>query len=110
MAWEDLAAQMDADVDSGVGDCIRFSADAGVTWTHQQGFVLSASVTGGIIGMDEPLGAKMRVKLTRDLFADGVPDRSVRLQHPQLGPGTYRSAGGETQEQGRYILFDVQKV
>lgn len=111
MAWEDLAARMDAAVDSAVGDSIRFSTDAGATWSTQNGFVLSAAMTGGIIGMDEPLGGRMRVKLPRSLFGDdGVPSRSVRLEHVRLGPGTYRPAGGEPEEQGRYILFDVQKV
>ncbi len=110
MAWEDLAAQMDSTVDDVLGDGIRFSNDSGATWTTQQGFVLSASLTNGIIGMDEPLGAKMRVKMARDLFPSGVPGRTVRLQHSRLGAGTYRPAGGEPEEQGRYILFDVQKV
>lgn len=108
--WSDLAAKMDMSVDTALGDAIRFSSDIGVSWTMQQGFVLSAAVTNGIVGMDEPLGGKMRVKMPRDLFVDGVPDRRVRLQHARLGPGTFRPAGGEPEEQGRYILFDVQKV
>ena len=110
MAWEDLAAQMDSVVDGTLGDSIRFSNDAGATWSNQKGFVLSASMTNGIIGMDEPLGAAMRVKMARDLFPTGVPARTVRLSHARLGPDTFRPAGGEPEEQGRYILFDVQKV
>jgi hypothetical protein len=111
MSWDDLAAKMDADVDTVLGDTILFSADAGSSWSSENGFVLSASMTNGIIGMDEPLGARMRVKMARDLFgASGLPGRSVRLQHARLGQGTYRPAGGEPEEQGRYILFDVQRV
>jgi hypothetical protein len=101
---------MDASVDSVLGDSIRFSSDGGSTWSTQSGFVLSAAMTGGIVGMDEPLGGRMRVKMARDLFTDGLPGRSVRLEHARLGTGTFRPAGGEPEEQGRYILFDVQKV
>lgn len=111
MAWSDLSAKMDATVDEQLGDDIRFSANAGGSWSMVKGFVLPSSMTNGLIGMDEPLGSRPRVKLPRTLFGDaGLPDGNVRVQHAMLGPGTYRSAGGEPEEQGRYILFDVQKV
>ena len=110
--WSDLAARMDAVVDAGVGDAISFSDDSGATWRTEQGFIVPAIATGGIMGMDEPLGTRNRVKLPRDLFgAAGTPNRAtIRIQHARLGTGTFRPAGGEPEEQGRYILFDVQKV
>lgn len=111
MAWSDLAPQMDAIVDETLGDSIRYRASSSAAWTTVQGFVLPSSITSGIIGMDEPLGGRMRVKLPRSLFGDtGVPSRDVRLEHTLLGVGTFRPAGGETEDQGRYVLFDVQKV
>jgi hypothetical protein len=101
---------MDETVDTALGDAISLSLDAGATWTPQMGFVIAVSSTGGIMGMDEPLGTRKRVKMPRSLFPTGEPSRSVQLRHARLGAGTYRAAGGEPEEQGRYILFDVQKV
>lgn len=108
--WSDLSAQMDEAVDTALGDTITTSLDEGGTWAPVQGFVLPASSTGGIVGMDEPLGQRSRVKMPRDLFPAGEPDRKVRIQHTRLGAGIYRPCGGESENQGRYVLFDVQKV
>lgn len=110
MSWEDLAAQMDATVDAAVGDAIELSTNSGASFQPVQGFVAPYVAGMGIGGFDEPLGSRNRVKLLRSYFADGVPGRDVRLRSPRLGAGTFRPASSEPEEQGRYVLFDVQKV
>lgn len=108
--WSELAAKMDATVDTALGDTIQLSLNSGATYAAVQGFVAPFVAGIGIGAMDEPLGSRNRVKLDRALFGGGMPGRNVRVQHPMLGAGTYRPASGEPEEQGRYVLFDVQKV
>lgn len=108
--WSELSARLDATVDDTLGDTIQLSLNSGATYTPVKGFVGPFVAGIGIGAMDEPLGSRNRVKLDRSLFGGGLPGRNVRVQHALLGAGTYRPASGEPEEQGRYVLFDVQKV
>lgn len=108
--WSELSADLDEAVDSLLGDTLSVSTNAGATWRDVQGFVLPVGHSLNVGSIDEPLGSRPRIKLKRDLFANGIPPRTLRIKHATLGADTYRPAGSEPQEQGRYVIFDVQKV
>lgn len=109
--WETHSPQMDDDIDSRLGDTISLSLDAGATFSDIVGYILLVVVSSGIDGFDETLGYRPRAKIRKTIIGADPPDRSVvRLRSAKLGDFTYQPAGGEPDDQGRYWLFDIQKI
>jgi hypothetical protein len=114
--WDALSARMDADVDDGVGDRILYSTDGSDPVAVLPGFVLFDSETGeGLtrssfgLQLDETLGSRNRIKIRADLIG-GAPQRNHRIRHPKLGNFLWQPAGSDPETQGRYVIFDIQKV
>lgn len=106
-AWDQAAALLDAKVDEYLGDDIDYAAN-GVTFAPIKGFVLLNMASLGLESIDEIVGSRNRVKIAKAVLPR--PERTHRLRHPRLGSGTFRPAGTVPEEQGRYWLFDVEKV
>lgn len=108
--WDQYFDKLDSAVDAHVGDTIDYSISG--KFVKVQGFVVTAAEPQRGEGdyLDNILGVKKRVKLNKSLGI--LPSGSHRLRHPQLGAGTWRPLGVEDDEetQGRYWIFDVQKV
>jgi hypothetical protein len=106
--WDIAAAKMDAAVDGIVGDTISYALD-GLNFADVQGFVLD-DTTGedGYEALREDNAVRKRVKIAKAK----VPEISLdhRLRHPRLGTATFRPTNSIPQSEGRYWLFDVQKV
>lgn len=107
MSWDSAAAAMDAEVDARLGDTISYAAN-GVTFVDVSGFVLFTDVPLGLDASDEIFDARPRVKLAKAVVP--YPDPQHRLRSTKLGEATYRPAGSLPQEQGRYWLFDVERI
>ena len=105
--WDTHSAVMDEVVDERLGDTISYSLD-GVTFTDLKGFVLPFGESIGLDGIDPTLGTRWRGKIRKTLVAE--PLGSHRLRHPKLGADTWRPAADDPENQGRYWLFDIQKV
>lgn len=107
---------MDAAVDSGVGDRVRYwhngkwlgVAPVGYTDPVVEAFVIIAAAPVNLDGIDEILGNRKRIKISREYVDE--PLRSDRIAHPLLGEGWFRPAGGQPETEGRYVIFDVQKA
>ena len=109
--WESASPIMDGKVDQILGDTFSVSLDGGQTYEPRKGFYLPVSAGGGFSPYDENLGSKPRVKMSKDILGDTPPDRRyVRLRYAKLGDATYCPGGAEPDEQGRYWIFDIQKV
>jgi hypothetical protein len=107
--WDAAAAKMDAAVDSMLGDALQVRLAGAPAFVAMQGFVVDDSEPQAFdTALDETLGTRKRVKIAKALMP--VPSRNHRIQHPRLGPGTFAPAGSDPQSQGRYWIFDVQKV
>lgn len=104
--WDQLSAQMDGIVDAGVGDDISYDAGAGPVAI--KGFVIPTVEPGGLDAFDDKLGSRPRVKVAKATVP--VVSSSHRLTAPLLGSGSFRPANSDPEEQGRYWIFDVQKV
>lgn len=109
MSWDDLAAQMDLVVDNGLGDTIQLALN-GLTFVDVQGFVLPFAASEGLGAFDETLGSRIRVKLAKAIVGEEEPSRAIRLRSAKLGSSTWRPAGSHPDDQGRYWIFDIQKV
>ena len=107
MSWDDAAAAMDAEVDARLGDTIAYAAN-GVTFVNIKGFVLFTDTPSGLDATDEIFDARPRVKIAKSVVP--YPDPQHRLRSAKLGAATYRPAGSVPEEQGRYWLFDVERV
>jgi len=100
---------MDASVDARLADTISYSPNGGATYVDMLGYVLPFSQGLGLDELDPTLGSRWRVKLAKALVP--LPARTHRLQHPKLGVGTtWRPAGNDPEDQGRYWIFDIQKA
>ena len=109
--WEIHSQAMDAKVDELLGDTISLSTNGGASYTTVGGFILLVVGSSGIDGFDETLGYKPRAKLHKSLIGEEPPNRdTVRIRAGKLGGLTYQPAGGEPDDQGRYWLFDIQKM
>lgn len=107
MDWDQASAVMDQAVDARLGDTIAYAAN-GVSFVALKGFV---DFTGDPIGLDatdEIFNSRPRIKVAKAVIP--YPDPSHRLQSSKLGPGTFRPAGSVPVEQGRYWLFDIEKI
>lgn len=107
MSWDQASAAMDSAVDALLGDTIAYAAN-GVTFVDIKGFVLFTDAPLGLDATDEIFDSRPRVKIDRTVVP--YPDPQHRLRHAKLGPGTYRPAGSVPEQQGRYWLFDVERV
>lgn len=110
MAWSDHAARMDDKVDLMLGDDIELAVD-GVTFIPVKGFIIRPTESvDGIIGLDGPLGSRYRAKLNNALFLGEGPSNATRLRSTKLPAGTWKAGGDDPDEQGRYVIFDLQKA
>lgn len=107
--WDTASSKMDIAVDERLGDTISYSTDSGVTFTDLPGFVLFFTEGFGLNSLDSALGSRPRVKIRKDLIGEVNP-RTHRLRHPRLGADTYRPGNDDPDDQGRYVIFDIQKV
>lgn len=105
--WADYAAKLDAGVDSYLGDTISYSR-AGGAFEDVQGFVILAGDVPelGVTQIDS-IREVDRVKLNAAL---GKPADADRLRHSKLGAGTFKPTNAEPSVQGRYWIFELQKV
>lgn len=106
--WETASAKMDQEVDARLADTISYSTDGGATFVPTPGFILPFTESFGLGGIDAPLGSRMRVKIAKAILAAPLPTH--RLTHPLLGADTWKPAGEDPDQQGRYWIFDIQKV
>lgn len=106
--WDSVMAIVDPAVDGTVGDKIRYAID-GTTFTVIPGFVFD-DVQGetSYESNDDDFDVRKRVKISKALIGD--VSLAHRLQHPRLGAGTFRPTNSVPQSEGRYWLFEVQKV
>ena len=110
--WDSASAQMDDAVDARLGDTIQLSIDGGNTFLPVKGYYLPYAAGGGLEIYDEPLGQKPRFKLQVKHFPGGrQPSFDYdRMRCAKAGPFTFRPSGSAPDEQGRYFIFDIQKV
>jgi hypothetical protein len=110
--WEAAAARMDAAVDTYLGDTILVQMGGGEfdPFVPMKAFVIDvdASQPTDFDPIDEPLGNRKRIKIAKGTMP--VVSVNHRIKHPRLGEGVYRPSGALPENQGRYWLFDVQKV
>ena len=107
--WDVAAPAMDEAIDERLSDTIAYSTDEGATYDDIAGYVLPFAEGLGLNEIDSPLGARWRVKVRKTLVDE--PSRTHRLKHPKLGVDTvWRPAGEDPDDQGRYWIFDIQKV
>lgn len=106
--WDEASAQMDADVDARLSDTIAYSSDEGDSWENLPGYILPFAEGLGLGPIDPALGSRFRVKIAKSVVAE--PDRTHRLRHAKLGASTWRPAGSDPDDQGRYWIFDIQQV
>lgn len=106
--WDVASEKMDEDVDARLSDTINYSTDEGASYEEIAGYVLPFAEGLGLGPIDAPLGSRYRVKIRKTLIPE--PHRTHRLRHRLLGDATYRPAGSDPDDQGRYWIFDVQKV
>lgn len=107
--WDGLADRMDDAVDGTVSDTILYALD-GVTFTAISGYIFD-DVQGETAyeQNEDTFDVRKRVKIRKSLV--GTVLLSHRLRHPRLGTGTFRPmSDGIPQSEGRYWLFEVQKV
>lgn len=104
--WADLSQRLDKAVDT-LGDTIHYSTD-GTTFVDLDGFVIFPEEAVVGFGIDE-LNSRPQLKISKEL----VP--VVRQSHrftcvARLGAGTWQPSSKQPSTQGRYWLFDIQKV
>ena len=108
-AWDELAAQMDEEVDAAVGDTIAYSVNGGVDYVDYPGFLIPFEQGLGLDGIDETLGRRLRVKLGVR-FVPKV-SRAHRLKVvAKMGEQVYQPIESVEANDGRYNVFDIQKV
>lgn len=105
--WDEAAAKMDAAVDEHLSDTISYALD-GATFVDMPGYVVVFSEGLGLGEIDPTLGSRNRVKIAKSLVPEVL--LTHRLRHEKLGAGTFRPAGENPDEQGRYWIFDVQET
>lgn len=105
--WDALSAQLDTACDDGVGDTIAYAAN-GVSFVDIKGYVLFTENPLGLDATDEIFDTRPRIKLAKAVVP--YPEPQHRIRSAKLGPATYRPAGSIPEDQGRYWLFDVERV
>jgi hypothetical protein len=107
-AWDRAAARMDAAYHAHLADRINYSI-AGAAFAMIPGTVIDETEPlTGVDEFDETLGERKRVKVAKALVP--VVSMQDRIQHPRLGPGTFRPVGKHVATQGRDWIFDVQEA
>lgn len=108
MSYAALAARMDAEVDTRLGDSISYSIN-GAPYASIQGFITDADPGQDLAatGLD-PLPKRKRVKVARTVIER--PSTADRLQADLLGPGVFRPRTSKPRVDGRYWIFDVERV
>lgn len=106
--WDAASAMMDTDVDARLSDTIAYSIDEGASFDEVAGYILPFAEGLGLGPIDPILGSRYRAKIAKALIPE--PDRTHRLRHPKLGDATFRPAGADPDDQGRYWIFDIQAV
>lgn len=114
--WDKASKVLDRGVDGMVGDRLRYrhrgvwlgAVPAGGVDAVVAGFVINDAAALNINEVDETLGSRWRVKISSALVDQ--PIQSDRIQHPKMGSGWFCPAGSQIENDGRYWIFDVQKV
>lgn len=106
--WDSAADLMDGAVDNLLGDRIRYKRATDADFVVIEGFVVIEVAGETVEENDEIVSSIPRLKVAKTTIAH--PSLADRIQHPKLGSGTYRPLGSDPQTQGRYWVFDVQKV
>jgi len=107
--WDEASAAMDEGVDARLSDTVAYSTDEGATFTNIAAYVLPFAEGLGLNEIDPALGSRWRIKVAKSIVDE--PKRTHRLKHHKLGANTvWRPAGDDPDEQGRYWIFDIQKV
>jgi hypothetical protein len=108
MDYAALAARMDAEVDTRLGDSISYS-QRGAPFRPIKGFVTDADPGQDLsaAGID-PLPRRKRVKVAIASVAE--ISTQDRLQADLLGPGIFRPRVSKPRVDGRYWLFDVERA
>lgn len=106
--WDAASTKMDEDVDAHLSDTILYSTSAGV-FEEIPGYILPFAEGLALGPVDGALGSRWRVKIAKAHIEE--PSRNHRLRHPKLGDdAVWRPAGENPDDQGRYWIFDIQKV
>lgn len=106
--WSQASATLDATVDRHLCDEIYIAAD-GVTFSQQPGFVILGEAGLGMGAIDENFSSRNRLKIAKTILP--VITSTHRFKAAELGIDVvWKSGGGEPQEQGRYLIFDIQKA
>jgi hypothetical protein len=105
--WDQFADILDATVDDKLGDRIEYAAN-GVNFVPIAGFVKTANANLDLSPIDEMTDSRPRVKIAKALVP--YPDPAHRLRHPRLGQGTFRPASTLPDDEGRYWIFDVERI
>lgn len=105
------AAKLSAEADNRLGDSILYGIGAAVggDLVPMKGRIFASESASGFGSIDEPAGG-WRLRIAKDKVAR--PSLSDRLQCDAiLGEGTtWRPAGKDPIDDGRYWLVDLQKV
>ncbi len=112
MDWDQLAGRMDTEVDERLGEKIYVSFDRGASYDEVKGFYTPTVGSQGLVGFDEILGSRPRLKLRKTLFpGEREPNfETDRFRSVKMGAFVYRPSGSNPDEQGRYFIFDVQRA
>lgn len=107
MNWDQASAAMDEQIDARLGDTISYAAN-GVTFVDLKGYVLFEEAPLGLEAIDEIMGSRPRIKISKAVVP--CPEPVHRLRSAKLGAETYRPAGSAPENQGRYWIFDVERI
>ena len=105
--WDAASAKMDSLVDDRLADTIRYATD-GIPFEDVAGYVIPYTEGLALGEIDPSLGSRYRVKIAKAVMPEIL--QRHRLKHPKLGADTWRPAGEDPDEQGRYWIFDIQKA
>jgi hypothetical protein len=107
-SWDELSARMDAKVDDRLGDTIEVSADAGTSWVARKGFALNMAAGLSLDGIDEIMASRPRIKISK-LYVPALT-RIYRFRTPKWPGIVFCPGSSEPDDDGRYLIFDVQKA
>ena len=108
--WDRVSGNMDAQIDARLADTVAFSpdGDADEPFVDIAAFVLPYPEGLNLGELDPTLGARWRIKVAKANVPEILAQQHYR--HHKLGDATWRPAGEDPDDQGRYWIFDIQKV
>ena len=108
--WDQVSGKMDSAVDARLSDTVSYSpnGDGGDPFVDIPAFVLPFTEGLNLGELDPTLGTRWRIKVAKDVVPEVL--RRQHYRHHKLGAATWRPSGENPEEQGRYWIFDIQKV